>query len=121
VRRKGGVDLTRNELKVLAAALRLLMDGAPDLYGYELFMCLRQWEGSAPMNHGTLYRGLRALEGRGYFVTSIEEVGERTRVRYVLTPDGVAAARHATIRLAALDRPPVWVDVRLAVNPLPGS
>ena len=44
-----------------------------------------------------------------------EATGERIRVCYELTGDGLTAARRATIQLAALDDPPRWIDVGLAV------
>ena len=115
MRRKQGTGLTRNEQKVLAAALRLRFDGGRSLYGYELFATLTGWEGAEPMNHGTLYRCMRSLERRGLLVAEEEATGERIRVCYALTADGLAAARRATIQLAALDDPPRWIDVGLAV------
>ena len=114
VRRRGGTGLTRNEQKVLAAALRLHLDGVSELYGYELFSTLSNWEGEPPMNHGTLYRGLRALEQRGAFVSREVHDDARLKVLYELTGNGVEAARRATIQLAALDHPPGWVDIGAA-------
>lgn len=119
MRRKQGTGLTRNEQKVLAAALRQLHEGGRSLYGYELFATLKEWEGEAPMNHGTLYRCMRSLERRGLLVAEEEATGERIRVCYELTGDGLAAARRATIQLAALDEPPKWIDVGLAVLAAP--
>ena len=117
MRRKRGTDLTRNEHTLLAAALRLRYLGTGQLYGYELFATLRAWEGAEPMNHGTLYRGLRALEGRGLFTSAEDDgagEGERYRVFYELTADGLAAARRSTVQLAALEHPPSWIDIGLA-------
>ena len=115
VRRRQGSGLTRNEQKLLAAALRLAVEGQPQIFGYELYRAISEWEGAEPMNHGTIYRCMRALETRG-FVERDEEATEDDdyRVFYVLTRDGVGAARQATIQLAALDDPPRWVDIRTA-------
>ena len=38
---------------------------------------------------------------------------------YRLTPDGEEAARKATIELAAEETPLPWVDVAIAIRPLP--
>jgi DNA-binding PadR family transcriptional regulator len=103
--------LVRNERKVLAAALRLAWEGSADLYGYELFARLRDWEGEAAMDHGTLYRCLRALEGRGFFGTSTDQSSGRLRVNYRLSEAGTTAARQAAIELAAEEHPPSWVDL----------
>ena len=71
MRRKGGTGLVHNEMRVLAASLRLAVEGAGELYGYELFAQLTVWEGQPTMNHGTLYRCLRALEARGLYETIV--------------------------------------------------
>jgi DNA-binding PadR family transcriptional regulator len=118
VRRSGdGTGLVRNENRILAAALRLAVDGTVHLYGYELYARLSEWEGGAPMNHGTLYRCLRRLELRGLFTTTVshEDSLGPARVFYELTHDGVAEARAATLRLAADATPPVWLDVDLVM------
>jgi DNA-binding PadR family transcriptional regulator len=119
MRRKDGTGLVRNERKVLAAALRLALDGDRALYGYELFARLREWEGEAPMDHGTLYRCLRALETRGFFTSEVDRSTERIRVVYRLTTEGAETARKATIQLAAEDTPLSWIDVALVSRPLP--
>lgn len=112
MRRRHGTGLTRNELKVLAAALRLAYEGVVQLYGYELFRTLTTWEGDAPMNHGTLYRCLRSLEERQLLLRhDATEGGGAPRVRYELTASGRAAAGRATVQLAALDQPPPWIDL----------
>jgi DNA-binding PadR family transcriptional regulator len=113
MRRRRGTGLVRNERKVLAAALRLAWEGSAELYGYELFARLRDWEGEAAMDHGTLYRCLRALEGRGFFGSSADQSTGRLRVNYRLSETGVAAARQAVIELAAEERPPTWVDLQV--------
>jgi DNA-binding PadR family transcriptional regulator len=118
VRRSGdGTGLVRNETRILAAALRLAVEGTVHLYGYELYARLGQWEGEAPMNHGTLYRCLRRLELRGFFTTTVshEDSLGPARVFYELTPDGTTEARAATLRLAAEATPPVWLDVDLVM------
>lgn len=97
-------------MRVLAASLRLAVEGASALYGYELFARLREWEGASPMNHGTLYRCLRALERRGYFTTRVvPQTDSLARVCYTLTPAGLEAARESTVALAAAGTP-AWVD-----------
>lgn len=97
---------------VLAAALRLAVHGTHELYGYELFAQLSAWEGRVPMNHGTLYRCLRALEGRGFFETRVIPPSDGpARVGYSLTDAGVAAARRCTVRLAGEDEAPSWIDI----------
>lgn len=123
MRRRHGTGLTVNEQKVLAAALRLASESVHHLYGYEVFRLLTQWEGGQPMNHGTLYRGLRSLVARGLLARRDEDGadGPAPRVYYELTPDGVAAARQAVVRLAALDRPPAWIDLGLARYQAGGS
>jgi DNA-binding PadR family transcriptional regulator len=111
MRRRNGTALVRNELRVLAASLRLAVEGSGDLYGYELFAQLRRWEGTSPMNHGTLYRSLRALERRGFYTTQVvPQRDSPPRVCYTLTMAGLAAARDATIALAEGDAAPAWVD-----------
>jgi len=121
MRRRHGTGLVPNEKKVLAAALRLAYEETPNLYGYELFARLRAWEGGAPMDHGTLYRCLRGLEARGFFASSVDHSTARLRVMYELTPEGTAAARKATIELAAQEEPPRWIDIRRLVLPNPGT
>ncbi|MDX6227710.1 MAG: Transcriptional regulator PadR-like family [Frankiales bacterium] len=119
MRRKGGTGLVLNELRVLAASLRLAVEGSNELYGYELFATLSAWEGQLPMNHGTLYRCLRALEARGLFETYVRPSTDGPdRVCYTLTSSGVAAARRATVSLAATDNAPSWIDLGHA---LPGA
>ncbi|MDQ1682641.1 MAG: Transcriptional regulator PadR-like family [Frankiaceae bacterium] len=116
MRRRAGIGLVRNESKILAAALRLAVTGTVHLYGYELFAQLSEWEGDAPMNHGTLYRCLRRLEQRGLFLTSSTDDPSHgpARVFYELTQTGVEAAREATVELASEAIPPAWVDVDIA-------
>lgn len=120
MRRKSGSGLVRNERKVLAAALKLAFRHPEGVYGYDLFARLLEWEGEPPMNHGTLYRCLRSLEQRGLLGGTIDKSSERVRVFYRLTPEGEVAARKATIELAAEAVPLAWVDVAVAVRPLPG-
>jgi DNA-binding PadR family transcriptional regulator len=117
VRRKRGTELTRNELKVLAAALRLHFEDEHQLYGYELFATLSEWEGGEPMNHGTLYRCLRSLEGLGLLSSTVDDSSARHRVFYQLTAPGLTAARRSTIQLAALYQPPPWIDLGAAIAP----
>jgi DNA-binding PadR family transcriptional regulator len=119
MRRKDGTGLVRNERKVLAAALRLAFAGESALYGYELFARLLEWEGEAPMDHGTLYRCLRSLEARELFTSEVDQSTSRIRVVYRLTPAGEAAARKAMIQLAAEQTPPSWVDIGIVARPLP--
>ena len=122
VLRTGGVGLTRHESRLLAAALKLAAEGVHDLYGYEVFAQLVRWEGAPPMNHGTVYRCLRALYEGGYLSTGQQEHERhpgRARIYYRLTAQGAEAARKATIRFAAENDPPGWIDV--TVNPTPGS
>lgn len=119
MRRKGGNGLVRNEMRVLAASLRLAVEGSSELYGYELFATLSAWEGRVPMNHGTLYRCLRALEARGLYDTHVAPSADGpARVFYTLTAAGVEAARSSTVRLAAADSAPSWIDLGHA---LPGA
>ena len=114
MRRRHGTGLTRNEQKVLAASLRLAHESVVHLYGYEVFRLLTEWEGGKPMNHGTLYRCLRSLVERGLLVRRDDDGdGPAPRVYYELSPDGRAAARQATVQLAALDEPPGWIDLGL--------
>lgn len=111
----------RNERKILAAALRLAVNGTVHLYGYELFATLRAWEGESPMNHGTLYRCLRRLEARQLFTTTVSEAPALgpARVVYELTSAGIAEARAATMHLAAEPAPPVWIDPQVATRVIP--
>ncbi|MDX6244985.1 MAG: Transcriptional regulator PadR-like family [Frankiales bacterium] len=119
MRRKGGTGLVLNELRVLAASLRLAVEGSTELYGYELFGTLSAWEGQLPMNHGTLYRCLRALEARGLYETHVRPSSDGpARVFYTLTASGLLAARAATVQLVATDSAPSWVDLGHA---LPGA
>ena len=112
MRRRNGTGLVRNEMRVLAASLRLAVEGSSELYGYELFAQLRRWEGTPPMNHGTLYRSLRALERRGFYTTQVvPQTDSPPRVCYTLTPAGLAAARDATVSLAESGAAPVWLDI----------
>jgi DNA-binding PadR family transcriptional regulator len=123
MRRAGGTGLTRHEMRLLAAALRLTVQGNPDLYGYELFATLTEWEGAEPMNHGTVYRCLRSLFHSGlleaYEAPAPERAAHPSRVLYRLTPRGVEAARQATVRLAGETTPLAWIDVRHALLPTP--
>ncbi|MGE0881712.1 MAG: PadR family transcriptional regulator [Acidimicrobiia bacterium] len=117
MRRKRGTGLVHNELKVLAAALLIYCrDGSDRPYGYELFTLLKTWEGEAPMDYGTLYRCLRSLERFGMFTSESDPTGDRLRVWYRLTEQGLQAAQRATIQLAALDEPPVWIDISVATK-----
>ena len=110
-------------MRLLAAALRLTVQGSPDLYGYELFATLTEWEGAEPMNHGTVYRCLRSLFHSGlleaYEAPAPERAAHPTRVLYRLTPQGVEAARKVTVRLAGEAAPLAWIDVRNALLPTP--
>jgi DNA-binding PadR family transcriptional regulator len=117
VRRRQGTGLVRNERKILTAALRLALNGELELYGYELFARLLEWEGESPMDHGTLYRCLRSLEGRGFLSSTVDQSSGRVRVNYRLTDSGFAAAREAAVQLAAEDRPPAWVDLPSILAP----
>ena len=122
VRRKSGIGLVRNEMKTLAAALRLAVEGRTRLYGYELFAQLASWEGQPPMNHGTLYRCLRSLERRGYLQAEVDAGESRpgpARVYYELTDNGSAEARRSTLLLAADEQPVLWVNPRDALVPPP--
>ncbi len=123
MRRKGGTGLVFNEMRVLAASLRLAVEGSNELYGYELFAQLSSWEGQRPMNHGTLYRCLRALERRGLYDTHVRPSTEGpARVFYTLTPSGVELARWATVQLAATAGAPTWIDLGHALpSALPGE
>lgn len=123
MRRKGGNGLVVNEMRVLAASLRLAVEGSNELYGYELFATLSAWEGHLPMNHGTLYRCLRALEARGLYDTHVRPSSDGpARVFYTLTNTGVEAARGATVQLAASDGAPSWIDLGHALpSAFPGQ
>ena len=112
MRRRSGNQLVVNEKRVLAGALRLANSGSSRLYGYELFSLLRTWEGQAPMDHGTLYRGLRKREARGYFSSQVEladPATRRVRVYYTLTAAGLAAAHVAARELADSPTGPSWI------------
>ena len=118
VRRKSGTGLVRNELKTLAAALKLAVDGQVRLYGYELFAQLGTWEGQPPMNHGTLYRCLRSLESKGFLHAEKDDSESRTgppRVYYELTASGMAEARRSTYALASEVDALSWIDPRDAL------
>jgi DNA-binding PadR family transcriptional regulator len=126
MRRKSGTGLVRNELKTLAAALRLAVDGRSRLYGYELFARLAAWEGRSPMNHGTLYRCLRSLERLGYLRAEVDPTGDGPgppRIYYTLTETGMLEARRSTLLLAAEKNPLAWIDPADAISPsgIPGS
>jgi DNA-binding PadR family transcriptional regulator len=123
MRRKGGNGLVVNEMRVLAASLRLAVEGSSELYGYELFAQLSAWEGQPTMNHGTLYRNLRALERRGLYDTHVRPSSDGpARVFYTLTSTGVEAARWATVQLAAADGGPSWIDLGHALpSAFPGQ
>jgi hypothetical protein len=123
MRRKGGTGLVANEMRVLAASLRLAVEGAGELYGYELFAQLAAWEGRPTMNHGTLYRCLRALESRGFYDTQVRPSSDGpARVCYTLTSSGVESARWSTVQLAATDGAPSWIDLGHALpSAFPGQ
>ena len=123
MRRKGGTGLVLNEMRVLAASLRLAVEGASELYGYELFAQLAEWEGQPAMNHGTLYRCLRALESRGLYETQVRPSADGpARVCYTLTSSGVECARWATVQLAATEQAPSWLDLGHALpSAFPGQ
>jgi DNA-binding PadR family transcriptional regulator len=115
--------LVRNEDMVLAAALRLAVEGTLELYGYELFTRLTEWEGASPMNHGTLYRCLRRLQTRSMLRVVVSDSPSQgpARVCYQLTTTGVAEAKDATRRLAEATDTPVWVDPALLRRPIAPS
>ena len=118
MRRKSGTGLVRNEVKALAAALKLAVEGQTRLYGYELFAQLASWEGQPPMNHGTLYRCLRSLESRGFLRAEMDDSESRPgppRVYYQLTAEGMLEARRSTLVLASELDALSWVDPRDAL------
>ena len=118
MRRKGGTGLVGNELRVLAASLRLTLEGAREVCGYQLLTRLAGWEDPPAMTRGTLYRSLHAMAGRGLYCAVSRASSEGpARVCYVLTPAGVDAARRAVVQLAAGEHPPAWLDLRDALPP----
>lgn len=92
-RRRAGA-LTKNETRVLEAALQLLRDGATWFHGYPMAKALRQASGRE-MDYATLYRCLSRLAERGVledrWVTPPD--GGRPRRQYRIT--GATALQHA--------------------------
>ena len=118
MRRKGGTGLVGNEMRVLAASLRLTFEGASEVYGYQLLARLAEWEDQPSMTRGTLYRSLHAMAGRGLYCTDTRPSTDGpARTCYTLTPAGLEAGRRAVIQLAAAEHPPAWLDLRYALPP----
>lgn len=117
VRRRNGDGLVVNEQRLLAAALRLSSEGTDRFYGYELLERLEAWEHRRPMDHATMYRCLRKLEGRGFFASTVARLSahdERPRVYYSLTDAGRVGAPQAAIQLLASPTPALWVQALIA-------
>jgi Transcriptional regulator PadR-like family len=103
-------NLTSNESKVLAAALRLRRESVDHLYGYGLFLALWKWESGKPMNHGSVFRCLRSLERRRAFCATVVEGDGGSRVFYELTGEGQIAALGPIRRRGFLGGlKPVWL------------
>lgn len=118
VRRKGGTELVPNEVRVLAAALRLDRS-AGQFHGYELLKELEPPEGGGRiLNNSTLYRALRRFEGFGLVESGWETTEEaaalgregRPRRYYRLTADGAREAVLALTSTAAKTHG-TWADV----------
>ncbi len=66
MRRKAGIGLVRNELRLLLTAVDLLSEGREQFHGYDLARHLAHADdGASIMSQPTLYRSLRRLEERG--------------------------------------------------------
>jgi hypothetical protein len=110
VRRKNGTDLVDNEVRLLGVALDLVNQAGSEpasiferrFHGYEV---VRQMQRDAqatqtrPLNHATIYRGLRHLEEIGALdaewedAEDAEQAGREARPRryYRLTRNGLQA------------------------------
>ena len=66
MKRRAGIGLVRNELRLLLTAADMQVAGHDRFHGYDLAHHLAEAEdGSAIMSQPTLYRALRRLEERG--------------------------------------------------------
>jgi len=95
VRRRLNRRIPSRDRRVLAAALHLLDHGTDALFGYELFACMLAGAAGGAMNHGRVYRSLRALEERGLVACEPAGADGRARFRYRLSPAGITAAHGA--------------------------
>ena len=102
---------------VLAASLRLALEGAGEVYGYELFARLAGWDDRAIMNHGTLYRCLRSLENQGLYCTTTRPSTDRPASATPSPRPGLRQPGEPSFQLAAADQPAVWVNIRYALPP----
>lgn len=99
-RRKG--TLLPLETEILDVALSMLHDGRAEFHGFGIAQAMRQDEESRSLtSHGTLYKALGRLEGRGLLTSHWEDPatvqGRPPRRLYRLTARGMEAA------VAALD------------------
>ncbi|RYG45594.1 MAG: PadR family transcriptional regulator [Chitinophagaceae bacterium] len=81
--------------------LKLLRENGR-MYGYEITKMVRELsEGTMQLTEGALYPALHKLEADGLVVTTLEEVGNRKRKYYSLTPSGKKESGRKLKELAA--------------------
>lgn len=102
MRRKHGVGLTPHEMRVLAAALRLEVEGGGAVKGADLWTWFQAHEEQAP-SAATVYRALRRLTVDHRLFDAHEEPdrtrGGKPRVYYTLTTVGRSVAQQAQAAL----------------------
>lgn len=125
MRRKAGIGLVRNELRLLLTAVDLLSEGREQFHGYDLARHLAHADdGASIMSQPTLYRSLRRLEERGALSSRWESLDEastagregRPRRYYAITSAGTALAA-SELRDSSLS----WSEGKLIPFPSPGS
>ncbi len=103
MRRRAGIGLVRNELRLLLTAADLRIAGHDRFHGYDLARHLADAEDSSSiMSQPTLYRSLRRLEERGALDSEWESLDHaaasgregRPRRYYRITNAGIELAKN---------------------------
>lgn len=92
-------EMLKGSLKSIV--LKLLAEN-DKMYGYELTRKVEQLsEGKIQLTYGALYPVLHKLEKEGSLVTESQNVNNRTRIYYKLTPKGKGVAKEKIEELKA--------------------
>jgi DNA-binding PadR family transcriptional regulator len=84
-------EMLKGSLKSIV--LKLLADN-DKMYGYEITRKVEELsEGKIQLTYGALYPVLHKLEKDGSLVTESQNVNNRTRIYYMLTPKGKSVAK----------------------------
>lgn len=83
-------EMLKGSLKSIV--LKLLAEN-DKMYGYEITRRVEELsEGKIQLTYGALYPVLHKLEKDGNLVTELQNVNNRTRIYYMLTPKGKSVA-----------------------------